>query len=363
MKIRSLLITGGLLAIGVGVVWYASKPPPLDPKKVPVEVRKGGDTEGLQHSPDVDSGTGTAGRSSAARSHEKTVSAGTGDATALRHGASADALKRLNDAYSAPVSFYGKVVDETGSPVPGATIKMSIHDKPLADSSSREAQSDIHGLFSLLEAKGAALVVTVSKDGYYSIDRGNGRFVYGGVRAKSDRENPTMEVPAVFVLRKMGPTEPLVSFDRDFVLLKDGTPVGISLLSGRTVPAREGDLVAQCWTKNDGLDPNRAEPFDWHMRLSVPDGGLVERVGEFNFSAPENGYRPSIDFEMGRDVQKWRGSFGQEYFVRTRHGCFARINIRMTAGGGHFITVKSKFNPTPGRRNLEFDPATAIDPP
>ena len=273
---------------------------------------------------------------------------------------SPEAMKLVLEAYSAPITFYGKVVDESGAPVVGASIKMMANDRPLANSSVYQHTSDNQGFFSLNGAKGAALSISVSKVGYYSTASSKGRFVYGGVRGGDEPANPSTSYPAIFVLREMGETVPLIAVDRDVVVPKDGRPVEISLSTGRAVPTGQGDIVIECWTNNEGIDPNRNERFDWRMRLIIPNGGLIERDGEFAFVAPEAGYRPSEEVNMPKNAETWRSTIQREYFVKARSGSFARINVRMSAGGGHFVTVRAHLNPTPGSRNLEFDPAKAI---
>jgi len=273
-----------------------------------------------------------------------------------------ETIKKVMDAYSAPITFDGKVVDESGAPVGGASIKMMANDKPLANSSVYQKTSDSQGLFSLHGAKGAALSISVSKAGYYSTAATKGRFVYGGVRGDDDPINPTTSNPSIFILRKRGEAEPLFAVDRDVVVPKNGQPIEISLRTGRTVRAGQGDMVVECWTSNEGIDPNQNERFDWRMRLTIPNGGLTERDGEFAFIAPEAGYRPSEEIDMPKDAETWKSAFQQEYFLKTGTGSFARINLRLSAGGGHFVTVRAHLNPTPGSRNLEFDPAKAIEP-
>lgn len=286
------------------------------------------------------------------------------DPNATREGKepSPEAVKRVMDAYLAPITFYGKVVDEIGAPIAGAAVKMMANNKPLENSAIYQQVSDHAGLFSLHGARGAALSVNVSKDGYYSTAASKGHFVYGGVRGGDEPANPTASNPASFVLRKMGETVPLLAADRDVVVPKDGRPVEISLRTGRAVPTGQGDIVVECWTNNEGIDPNKNERFDWRMRLTVPNGGLIERSGEFTFVAPEVGYRPGEDINMPKDAENWRSTFQREYFVKTRSSSFARINFRITAAGEHFVTIKSHLNPTPGSRNLEFDPAKIIAP-
>jgi hypothetical protein len=121
--------------------------------------------------------------------------------------------------------------------------------------------------------------------------------------------------------------------------------------------------VLECWTQNEGLDTNLAQPYDWRFRLTVPGGGVVERTGEFAFEAPKEGYREVVEFAMPKDVERWKQDFRNEYFVKLRNGRYARMKFRITSGGAHFATVSSYLNPTPGSRNLEYDPAKTVPKP
>lgn len=270
--------------------------------------------------------------------------------------------KAFLEVFTTPISFYGQVVDEAGEAVPGASIKLMVADKPWGKSSVYEQLSDDQGRFSLTGARGAGVAIDISKQGYYSTAKSKGRFVYGGVRSRDDPVNPTAQSPAIFVLRKMGETEPLLAVDRDVMIPKNGQPVEISLRTGRAVGAGRGDIVVECWTNNAGLDPNKNEPYDWRMRLSAPGGGLVERIGEFAFTAPDSGYQPAVEVNMSKSAEKWKSATQGEYFIKTREGTFARLNFTMTTGGGHFVTIKSYLNPKAGSRNLEFDPAKVVKP-
>ena len=267
------------------------------------------------------------------------------------------AIEAMRRAYNAPIVFYGKAVDEEGNPLAEAKVGYSVADNPLKDGSKYEGISDASGSFSLSGVKGASMTVAVTKEGYYFIrGKSSGSFGYGVPNSSPDsRDIPTKESPAIFVLRKMSNAIPLVSVDRDVIIPKNGAPVGISLSTGKAVA--NGDIVLECWTQNEGLDPNLAQPYDWKFRLTVPVGGVVERTDQFAFEAPTEGYREVVEFEMPKDAERWKQDFQNEYFVKLGDGRYARMKFRITSGGAHFATVSSYLNPTPGSRNLEYDPA------
>lgn len=265
-------------------------------------------------------------------------------------------------AYATPITFYGKVVDEVGNPVPAAKIKLGAADNPAGDGSYHYQTSDRAGRFELHGARGLGVAVWVSKEGYYTTEAARGRnFVYGGVRGANDPVNPTPDNPAIFVLKKMGEAAPLVYVARKSLKMpKDGTPVEIDLSTGRVAAAGTGHLRVEVWTANQGMDSNKSEPYEWEVRVSVPGGGLVERVGEYTFEAPETGYAPAFETGMQKNAERWRDGFQKEFFAKLGNGQFARFYLRLLTSGDHFVALESYLNPTPGSRNLEFDPAKAI---
>ncbi len=87
---------------------------------------------------------------------------------------------------------------------------------------------------------------------------------------------------------------------------------------------------------------------------------MIERKGQFDFEAPENGYQPTAEINapasLGND---WSSQITKQYFVKLGSGNFARMQFTMTAGGDRFFSIQSYFNPNPGSRNLEADPNAA----
>jgi hypothetical protein len=131
-----------------------------------------------------------------------------------------------------------------------------------------------------------------------------------------------------------------------------------------TVPAATPDyLKHQIVTEYNLERPlNSNQPFDWRCEISVPSSGLVRRSGEFNFEAPTDGYQSEEAIDMPASAPNWSDSFSQECFVQLSSGQHARIEFRLAAGGYNFFNITSYLNPTPGDRNLEYDPAKAIRP-
>jgi hypothetical protein len=271
-------------------------------------------------------------------------------------------VELVQSIYSAPIAFYGKAQDQHGQPVVGAKVQYSALDKFWEPGTKYEGLTDTKGFFSITGIQGAALSVQVSKEGYDRIyNQSDGAFSFGApYDPQRDRPTPTKDNPTIFVLRKKTLADPLFAIDRDVPVPKNGTPVEISLKTGKPIEAGRGDLKIETWTSDQAKDAQGH--YEWRCRLSVPGGGLLVRTEkEFRFDAPETGYEPSIEFHMPKTAVRWQEDQDEEYWLKLGNETYARMRLRITTGGGHFASITSYLNPS-GSRNLEFDPAKVINP-
>lgn len=265
-----------------------------------------------------------------------------------------DAEASLLELFMTPIEFYGKVVDEKGYPVAGATARMSVADKPITDGAKYTKTTDAKGLFSLTGLQGGAVSVNVTKEGYYTTAQSRGMIRFGKFRSNSDPQIPTAGSPTVFVLRKMGEIIPLVKIEKFVKVPRNGSPIEISLETGRTVAAGQGDLKVEAWTKDQAKDTEGH--YEWKCRISVTGGGLIERKDSFAFEAPADGYQPFDEIVMPQNAERWNPQASRQYFVKLSDNHYARVEFEMVAGGDHFFSITSYLNPTAGSRNLEYDP-------
>lgn len=283
-----------------------------------------------------------------------------------------EAAALVESIFSAPIAFYGRVIDQNGDPVPYANIGYTAADKFNASGSNYTGQADADGNFRITGIQGAGLAVTVRKEGYYLIHNPEDRsmptstatFAYGMGPDSYRRPAPSKDNPAVFVLHKMGKPEPLIYIEtRSYKVSKDGQPLEVNLETGRQVPAEQGDIRFERWANDK--QKNQRGHFDWRVRITAAGGGLVERNGEFDFEAPNDGYQEKFEIEMPASLgDEWDYTANKSYFVKTRDGRFGRMNIMIQAGHNTTPLVVTAFlNPTPGNRNLEFDPAKVVKTP
>lgn len=256
-----------------------------------------------------------------------------------------------------PISFYGKVVDQFGQPVPDARVELIPNNKVLGEHLSTYVRTtDAAGNFSIRGIHGITLAVEASKSGYQVI-RGKDNvltssalFEYG-VPSDSGPALPTRDHPAIFALYKYGPLEPLTKIEHKmFRIARNGAPVTVSL-----DPAHQ--VVLRCWNAELSR-PDGQRQYDWSLEISVVNGGIIQRENDLISEAPVAGYQPSERIEMPASLPatQWKNSARRSYFVRFDDDVFARVNLDMEAGGGHFFIWESFLNPKAGSRNLEFDP-------
>jgi hypothetical protein len=244
------------------------------------------------------------------------------------------------------------VFDESNNPVAGASVAFRWDDLTAKDwTQTATTSSDAEGLFSLQDKHGATLTVSVSKEGYYTPQSGQGAFHYafGNPNFSSDPRNPT-----VFHLRKKRKGESLIEKDfppgmgQIWQLHHDGTPIALNLLEGTQAPAGGGQLKLEFWRD---VSDRKAQQFDWKLQITALDGGLVPTDEEFSFAAPETGYQPAIVIDMPATNQVWQGELRSRYYIRLANGDYGRLDFYLLPYNGVF-TVHSAVNPT-GSKNLE----------
>ncbi len=266
-------------------------------------------------------------------------------------------VENILGVLATPITFYGKVIDQNGNPVPDAAVGYSALDKFMAPGTGYTGTSDENGKFSISDIKGARLSVNVRKNGYYFIDgKSNAAFAYGTGSDGYFQNPPTKENPAIFILQKMGTTESLIRVSsRQIDVPRTGQPMSINLATGRT---GQGNLQVTSW-----IGDSKQRPFDWRYHLSVPGGGLIERKGQFDFEAPADGYQPTIEVNMAANAEQWTARLTKEYFAKLGDGKYARFSVRFYAGDRNFVVLESYLNPILGSRNLEFDPTKVVKSP
>lgn len=282
----------------------------------------------------------------------------------------AEREQKLHEMANTPIDFFGKVIDEEGNPVEGASTFYIVGTFSFEGSPTLEGpKTDGSGLFSITGKRGPTFSVWVEHDGYYNTDTAKQRFEYARKNYTPGKEPPlpprNSNDPTVFVLKKKGVAEPLVHHQRIKTKLPmNATPVTINARSGQA--GGGGNEVISIAMKSDGdkLPLNTFHPFDWSVTIEAPGGGIVERSDALDFEAPADGYVPQQSINMPAFLPKdaWKSDIQRDYFVKFGSGNYGRVRLNISGDKGRSI-AEVFLNPKPGDRNLEFDPAKAVKSP
>lgn len=267
-------------------------------------------------------------------------------------------------AFLTPITFYGKVVDEKGNPVAGAKTIIQPTDCMNGASKNFEKITDNNGNFSISDLHGLSVAIAVSKGGYYSTPQSRGSFGY--IQSSYGTFSPHIDPnkPAIFVLQRMGQTEPLIKHEWfQAEIAKDGTPTYLDLITGKKTQGADS-MQIQIWTQDAGLPPNGWHPYPWKAMLTISGGGVIVKIGgPYDFTAPTEGYTQDDVINMQSNDPKWRTHITKEYYFKFSNGKYARARIQYCIGRFQFVSVTSYLNPQPGHTNLEYDPAQQVKTP
>ncbi len=249
------------------------------------------------------------------------------------------------------INFYGRVVDETGVPVPNATVKFQWNDTSSQGTSYSDAVSDAGGNFSLNCATGKMLEVRVSKKGYRSAESNNDGFEYAAFFEKN-YYTPDAANPVIFQLRKKARAEPLLTRQTLYGFKIDGSPAYIDLMTGRkSFDASNADVAISV-----ERPVKAAKPFDWSLKIQgMGDTTVIESQDGLAFEAPRDGYQKELKYTMGATDTEWRSSVNKRIFVRGRNGqlyALLQADVMPLYNDKAAIDLTVYVNPN-GSRNLE----------
>ena len=266
------------------------------------------------------------------------------------------AITHITKMYSAPIEFYGKAIDQHGEVVSGAKVTYSVASVYFGEPKKKYKTTNNDGTFSISGLKGSSLYVDLAKDGYHRIAESKGSFSYGSPGSKKPSRD--LDNHIIFVLHKKGETEPLVKYRKRYKgISKQGVPINVNLMSGQKTTKDNANFILESWTYDEGKLPNKPMEYAWKCKITVPEGGLIERKDNLDFVAPENGYVQSITYEMPANPtdMKWRNREEKHFFVKLKNGNYARIDFLFSTSGSQILRLNTHINPNKGSLNLEYD--------
>lgn len=253
-----------------------------------------------------------------------------------------------------------KVVDETGQPISGASIRVYYGTNEIA------GLSDANGMFIASHRDASEeLVYQAGKPEYYPC-----RISYHlGRNPKAGKWNPQQ----IIVLKKIINPIPMYAKYVEGGPPVFNQPVGYDLMVGDWVAphgkGKTGDIIF-----TGDLSQKAKNDFDYTLTVSFPGKG--DGIQEFSSSsadagsalrssqqAPTNAYRPKVVRTMSRHpgsgTKEDMNNPAKSYYFRIRTVLDERGNVIRTLYGkiyGDFMQFRYYLNPTPNDPDVEFDP-------
>lgn len=273
-------------------------------------------------------------------------------------------------AFKSPIELYGKVVNQHGSPVAGATIRLSPVDRPFGDDSNSAMSlvSDAAGEFSVKGKKGFAMGVRVAKDGYMTLPPLGGpsssAMISYGEGGETGKRYSDPATPLVLTLHEIGPVDPIFYVkEKGWKLAMDGTPRTIALDSEKGLGEHNIEFRFKSdWIKLPKNNEMYGKRYDWSLEASIPGGGFIESDSDYKFEAPETGYQETIkiDYSATMPQGQWKRREHRRYFVKFSDGSYGRIRFSIDGSSNSTpLDMTSWLNLKPGSRNLssnDWDP-------
>jgi hypothetical protein len=219
------------------------------------------------------------------------------------------------------IKFYGKALDQYGSPVANATVAGSVR----VNNGTRVGvdrftlTTDENGSFTVKGYTGVNLGIWITKSGYVMATTDTS-FTYSHLWPESQRYRPDQNNPTVIKMWRLQGAEPLVDISKEYRLPYAELPIYFDFIAGKVVPSG-GDLEAVI-TRTVGSLSKRS-PGDWSIELKPVDVGIIEsdyQAAQLTFEAPADGYGMNYLVHMNHDDPAWHDGIDREFFFKSRNG-------------------------------------------
>lgn len=259
------------------------------------------------------------------------------------------------------IEFYGKVVDQAGTPLPDAAVYASVlYNTGLTSGMAKsETKSDREGLFSITGMTGRTLGLSLEKDGY-EYDGEKGPFHFTELVGEKDRYTPDRKNPVILTMWKLQGAEPILHFERrGFSVSPSGNAVRIDLKTGKRVEVG-GDIVITLWHA-EAEAGQQLQRYPWKAEITVPGGGLIGSTSRRMYLAPETNYESAIVLGQTGQEPEYQKGMVKNYYLKTASGHYARIKVDASTDPSpkyeSYVGLTWWLNPKSGSRNLEYDSA------
>jgi len=288
--------------------------------------------------------------------HSNVESVGASPFQAPARGAPSEQLKREMEneisMWQAPILYFGKVVDENDAPISGAQAAYSassLNTSLVEVENTGTVKTDERGIFKIEGVKGIGLMVQVTHPDYYPYPTNSTGFDKRSVPRKGYFSN-IEEQAELFRMHHKGNPVALVKHGGGLHGPADGTTTMDVQLRGLSRKEILGHLLVQGWKDN----PKKGERSNWGVKISVPNGGIVEFTDDFSFVAPKTGYQTTWQVAFSKDDPNWQSQTSRKFFIKLQN-YYIRAGTHIDIYHDLYFSMDYVINPD-GSANLEPDP-------
>lgn len=249
----------------------------------------------------------------------------------------------------------GKVVDENGAPLRGATVKIHLSSwreiyfnfgspSPNKDVSTT---TDPQGNFVVKAPRGWITSLSAEHPDYHAIDASRIHFVHELLASHPQTDRLTL------VLRKKLPEQNLIQrIDQLRFQMGDGSGIVFYDLKTRTLVEAESPTTLRIRTEVSPTRDQTGGRYAWKLIADVPDGSVQLKTDPYLFEAPAEGYQNSFQVIHEAQFDDWRERVEPSLFVKLKTGEFGMVDFGFDSRDGRARVLASWLNPEPGNRNL-----------
>lgn len=263
-------------------------------------------------------------------------------------------LRLFLESENVLIVFWGKVVDEMGTGIPGASIKYHVQRSGVLNAAG-SVEEDVHhgvvtsgvdGSFEINQIKGMSLAIEgITKPGHTLLGNQKLGFSY---TVTSALHKPDHRSPQVYVMG-LNETRPDVrSWQQKVKLRWNDGEMRIDSVTGQLSPS--GNIV---------LIPSRngsTGRFDWNLKVTLQDGELSEAIADTALIAPENGYIRAWQCGFLANDKDFQSSIDTNVYYRL-NGKYGRLKflIYSDVDSNDVSLYLESFVNNSGGRNTEGD--------
>jgi hypothetical protein len=260
------------------------------------------------------------------------------------------------EAVNVRIDFWGKVIDQDGSPLTGVVVTASTrafsYQKETKGSmppgltihSITNTISDVNGLFEFQGLKGDSFKIeSMDKEGY-EVDPG----VYRGFSYDpSHYTDVSPNNPFVFRLWRKGLKQSLIENEKVYPIMPDGRTYVLEITKGSLEEAtsdKMGDILIQL-KREEGAQ--RRKPYDWSIAIRTKEGGLLKEDNAQYLDmalAPVTGYTNNFESVHKASDIPWNDVEWQDRFYIKSGSNYGRLQLN----------INSFYDPDTGKGRLQL---------